>query len=177
MAIGIRRVVAGRDGGISGISFVILYQIRLCRAQDYGGVTAETGAAFRARYPGAAARVEPGLARFSNGMLLVLALVCILELGPAIATLGWTPIVVGIVLTLAALACGRAFAGWHAPVWPAGAVATAMRNPGLALVVAAANRTPPAVTAAVFGYALGLALVVTAFVALRRRREPGGPPD
>ena len=36
MAIGIRRVAAGREGGISGISFVILYQIRLCRAQDYG---------------------------------------------------------------------------------------------------------------------------------------------
>ncbi len=132
------------------------------------------GAAFRARLPLAAARVEPRLARFSNGMLLVLALVCILELGPAIAALGWTPVLVGVVLTLAALACGRAFAGWHSPVWPAGAVATAMRNPGLALVVAAANRTPPAVTAAIFAYALGLALVVTVFVARRRHRTPGG---
>jgi hypothetical protein len=49
MAIGIRRVATGREGGISGISFVILYQLRLCRAEDYGRVTAEPGTAFRAR--------------------------------------------------------------------------------------------------------------------------------
>src|SRR5438128_9207706 len=50
MASGIRRVVAGRGGEISGISFVILYQIRLCRAEDYGRVTAESGTAFRSRF-------------------------------------------------------------------------------------------------------------------------------
>src|SRR6266540_958683 len=50
MASGIRRVAAGRGGEISGISFVILYQIRLCRAEDYGRVTAETGTAFRSRF-------------------------------------------------------------------------------------------------------------------------------
>jgi len=38
-----RRVAAGRGADISGISFVILYQIRLCSAH----VTAETGPAFR----------------------------------------------------------------------------------------------------------------------------------
>src|SRR5262245_30048097 len=46
MAIGSRRE-AGRGGDISGISFVILCQIWLCRAQDYGRVTTETAAAFR----------------------------------------------------------------------------------------------------------------------------------
>jgi hypothetical protein len=39
--------VTGLGGDISGISFVILYQIRLCRAQGYGRITAETGSAFR----------------------------------------------------------------------------------------------------------------------------------
>lgn len=134
------------------------------------------GAVFRARFPVAASRVEPGMSRFSNAMLLALALVCVLELGPAIAALGWMPLIVGVVLTLAALACGRAFAGWHSPVWPAGAVATAMRNPGLALLVASVNRAPPAVTAAIFGYALGLALVVAVFVAQRRRQASDHPP-
>jgi hypothetical protein len=33
---GSRRLAGGRGGGISGISFVILYQIRLCRAFYYG---------------------------------------------------------------------------------------------------------------------------------------------
>ena len=59
-----------------------------------------------------------------------------------------------------ALVIGRAFAGWRSPFWPAGAVATAMRNPGLALVVASVNRAPESVTAAIFGYALGLAVVM-----------------
>jgi len=134
------------------------------------------GAAIRAGAPTLADRIEPRMARLSNWLLLVLAAVCLLELGPAIVALGWTPGVVGGVLTLLALACGRAFAGWHSPVWPAGAVATAMRNPGLALLVATLNHTPPAVTAAIFGYALGLALVIAVFVALRRRHQPDADP-
>ena len=133
------------------------------------------GAGIRAGAPALADRIEPWMARLSNWLLLVLAAVCLLELGPAIAALGWMPGVVGVVLTLLALACGRAFAGWNSPVWPAGAVATAMRNPGLALLVATLNHTPPAVTAAIFGYALGLALVIMVFVA-RRRRSWGGAP-
>lgn len=134
------------------------------------------GAAVRARLPGMALRIEPAMGRLSNLLLLLLALVCLAELGPAIAALGWVPGLAGAMLTLLALACGRAFAGWHAPVWPAGAVATAMRNPGLALLVASVNRAPPAVTAAIFGYALGLALVITAFVARRQRRWPDAGP-
>src|SRR5882757_4100504 len=36
MASGIRRVATDRGEGVSGISFVILYQIRLCSAEYYG---------------------------------------------------------------------------------------------------------------------------------------------
>lgn len=129
------------------------------------------GAGIRARAPAAADRIEPWMRHLSNWLLLALAAVCLFELGPAIAALGFTPGVVGGALTLLALACGRAFAGWNSPVWPAGAVVTAMRNPGLALLVATLNHTPPAVIAAIFGYALGLALVIAAFVALRRRHR------
>jgi hypothetical protein len=42
MAMGTRRVAAGRGADVSGISFVILYQIRLCSAV----VTAGTGLRF-----------------------------------------------------------------------------------------------------------------------------------
>jgi hypothetical protein len=53
-----------------------------------------------------------------------------------------------------------------------------MRNPGLALLIAAVNKMPAGVVAAVFGYALGLALVVAVFVAWqgRRRRQIMVPP-
>lgn len=43
-------------------------------------------------------------------------------------------------------------------------IAAAMRNPGLALVIATVNRTPPEVTAAVIGYALGLGVTIVAFL-------------
>ena len=46
-ASGSRLFAAGRGGGVSGISFVILYQIRLCSAHVTVEFTAETGAAFR----------------------------------------------------------------------------------------------------------------------------------
>jgi cytochrome c biogenesis protein CcdA len=46
-----------------------------------------------------------------------------------------------------------------------------MRNPGLALYIAAVNQAPLTVIAAVFAYALGAAVVITAYM-LRRRRKP-----
>ena len=131
------------------------------------------GAALRAARPAFALRIEPVVARISNYLLLLLAVVCLLVLGPAINALHWVPTMLGVVFTLGALVIGRAFAGWHSPFWPAGAVATAMRNPGLALVVASVNRAPESVTAAIFGYALGLAVVMAVFVA--RRRNDAGP--
>jgi len=59
--------------------------------------------------------------------------------------------------------------GRDAAVRPAAAVAVAMRNPGLALVMATVNRMPPDVTASVIGYALGLGLTIIAFLTWRRR--------
>jgi hypothetical protein len=71
-----------------------------------------------------------------------------------------------------ALLVGTACAGRDAPVRPAGAVAAAMRNPGLALLIATVNKAPAAVTASVFAYALGMALIVTVFVVWRTRTAP-----
>ncbi len=67
-----------------------------------------------------------------------------------------------------ALAVGAAFAWHHADVRPAAAVAAAMRNPGLALTIATVNHAQPAVTAAVIGYALGLAVTIIAFLRWRK---------
>jgi uncharacterized protein (DUF1810 family) len=51
-----------------------------------------------------------------------------------------------------------------------------MRNPGLALLIAAVNHAPSSVTAAVFGYAFGALAVVTAYVMwrVRGRRQRNG---
>jgi len=126
------------------------------------------GAGLRAWRPVLAARLEPRLAMISNVMLLALIVFCIVVLGPRIAALGWAPFAAGVGLTLCALVAGALVAGGDASVWPAAAVAAAMRNPGLALLIATRNAAPPDVTASVFGYALGLAGVIFAFLAWRR---------
>jgi predicted Na+-dependent transporter len=130
------------------------------------------GAAVRLLRPAAAARLQPRLARLSNLMLLALLVACAGVLWPLLLDNGWTPVVAGAVLTVGALGIGAAFAGRDAAARPTAAVATAMRNPGLALLIAAVNHLPASVTAAVFGYALGAAAVVTAFVVHRERRRP-----
>jgi BASS family bile acid:Na+ symporter len=130
------------------------------------------GAALRAARPGLAARLESPLARIGNLLLAALGLLVLVDLPPIIAAVGWTPTIAGVGITTCALALGAAFA-WRDPgVRPAAAIAAAMRNPGLALVIATVNGAQPAVTAAIVGYALGLGLTIIAFLQWRRRRSP-----
>ena len=73
-------------------------------------------------------------------------------------------------MTLCALGVGWAF-DWRDPdARPVAAVAAAMRNPGLALVIATLNRAPPEVTATLIGYALGLGVTLLVFLQWRQRR-------
>jgi BASS family bile acid:Na+ symporter len=129
------------------------------------------GAALRARRPAFAARIEPGVARISNGLILVISVLVLFDLPGIIGDVGWLPTVAGIAMTVCALAIGAAFAGRDLEVRPAAAVAAAMRNPGLALVIATVNRFPPGVVQAVIGYTLGMGLVIFAFLQWRRRRH------
>jgi predicted Na+-dependent transporter len=127
------------------------------------------GAALRAFRPALAERIQSGLARASNLMLLAVALVLLVVLRGMLQEIGWMPFIAGAGLSACALIVGAAFAGRDAPVRPAGAVAAAMRNPGLAMLIAAVNKLPALVIASVFAYTLGLALVVTLFVVWQGR--------
>lgn len=128
------------------------------------------GAALRAWRPGMAARLEDPLARVTNPALIAVAVLLLAVLWPRLAEIGWAPFVAGAGLTACALALGAACA-WHDPAArPVAAVAAAMRNPGLALLIATVNGMPPGVVASVIGYTLGAALVVTAFVVWQGRR-------
>ncbi|HTP97756.1 MAG TPA: bile acid:sodium symporter [Casimicrobiaceae bacterium] len=128
------------------------------------------GAALRVWRPSIAAKLEGPLARIGNLLLAVMGLMILVDMPPLIAAVGWTPMIAGVVMTVCALGVGAAFA-WRDPaVRPAAAVAAAMRNPGLALVIATLNRMPAGVTAAVIGYALGLAVTIIAYLQWRKRR-------
>jgi BASS family bile acid:Na+ symporter len=129
------------------------------------------GAALRAVLPALAAKLEAPLGRIGNLLLLALGIVVLVDMPVIIGTVGWTPTLAGVGITLCALAVGAAFA-WRDPeVRPVAAIAAAMRNPGLALVIATVNNAPPAVTASVIGYALGLGLTIICFLQWRKRRS------
>lgn len=127
------------------------------------------GAGLRAVRPGLAARVEAPLARVGNLLLVLLGVMVLVDLPPIVRAVGWTPMVAGVGITVCALALGAAFAWRDVAVRPAAAIAAAMRNPGLALVIATVNRAPPDVTAAVIGYAVGLGITIVAYLQWRKR--------
>src|SRR5262249_26117000 len=80
------------------------------------------GAALRAFKPALAARIEPGLARASNLMLVALALVLLVVLWRLLEEVGWAPFAAGAALSACALLVGAAFAGTDSQARPAGAV-------------------------------------------------------
>jgi BASS family bile acid:Na+ symporter len=131
------------------------------------------GAALRAWRPGLAAALEPRTARLGNVLLMLLGVMALVDLPSILRQIGWMPSVAGFAMTIAALAVGAAFAGRDAAVRPAAAVAAAMRNPGLALLIATLNRAPPGVTEAIIGYAIGLAIAIIAFLQWRKRADAG----
>jgi len=122
------------------------------------------GAALRAWRPLAAERIESRLARLGSVLLLLLAILALVDLPSIIGRIGWMPSAAGFAMTVVALAVGAVFAGRDAEVRPAAAVAAAMRNPGLALLIATLNRAPPAVSEAIIGYAIGLAIAMILFL-------------
>lgn len=126
------------------------------------------GAAWRAVQPRLAARVQGPLARVGNGLLVVLLIGLLVDLPDLLSIVGWTPMVAGLLVTAGALAVGTAFAWRDAEVRPTAAIAAAMRNPGLAIVIATVNRASAEVTASVLGYALGLSVALTAYLLWRR---------
>ncbi len=127
------------------------------------------GAALRAWRPALAQRLEPRAGRIGNLLLVLLGVMALVDLPSILRQIGWIPSVAGFFMTIVALAVGSAFAGRDAEVRPAAAVAAAMRNPGLALLIATLNRAPPGVTEAIIGYAIGLAIAIVLYLQWRKR--------
>jgi BASS family bile acid:Na+ symporter len=128
------------------------------------------GLAIRAIRPSLGAWLEPRLARLSNILLLILAAVCLYVLWPLLVATGWMPAIAGVILTAGSLAVGSAFAWRDAAARPQGAIAAAMRNPGLALYIAAVNHAAAGVIASVFAFAMGATVVITAYIVWRTQR-------
>jgi len=168
LSVAILSVVFNKDFSVSPLD--VARQVFISQLLPLG-----LGAAYRAFRPESATRIEPCLARIVNVLLIGLLVTLVIVLWPLIREGGGVPFAAGIGLTCCALLVGAACAGRDAAARPAGAVAAAMRNPGLALLIAAVNKTPATVIAAIFGYALGMVAVVTLFVAWQSRRNTTRP--
>jgi bile acid:Na+ symporter, BASS family len=127
------------------------------------------GATLRWWRPILAGRLEPRMARVGNLLLLALGAMALIDLPSIMAQIGWMPTVAGFAMTIIALAIGAVSAGHDAAIRPAAAVAAAMRNPGLALLIATLNHASPTVTAGIIGYAIGLAIAIIMFLEWRKR--------
>jgi predicted Na+-dependent transporter len=126
--------------------------------------------------PATTSRIEPGLNRLSGLLLGVLVLLALIDLAPVVQRSGpWAALAIMIVTALV-LAAGHCLGGPEPATRTATAIASAMRNPGLALLVSTLNDAPAQVNATVLAYLVISALTVLAYIFWRRRTARSEPP-
>jgi BASS family bile acid:Na+ symporter len=128
------------------------------------------GILIRYRRPTAAAWLESKLARIATGLLLLLAVLAIIDIGQVVVNAGPRIVLAIATVTALALAAGHLLGGPDPATRTAVAISSAIRNPGLALLVATLNAAPPEITATVLTYLVVSAVAVIPYVAWRRRR-------
>ncbi len=119
--------------------------------------------------PALAARAETGVSRAATILLLALALLALVDTWHVVVGAGLRAVLCVVLVTVLALAVGHALGGPDAQTRTAVAISSAVRNPGLALVVATVNNAPPAVMATVLAYLVISAFTVLPYVFWRRR--------
>jgi BASS family bile acid:Na+ symporter len=127
------------------------------------------GILVRRLLPGPSARFGARLSRLAQVLLVGLMVLALVNVGP-VALGAESRVGFGIVaVTVLALAVGHALGGPDPQTRTAVAIASALRNPGLALLVATVNDAHPAVMRTVLVYLVVAALTVLPFVFWRRR--------
>ena len=121
------------------------------------------------RRPALALGAEPVLARLGNALFAVLAIVIVADVWNTAIGVGLPAIGCALALALASIGIGLLLGRPDPETRPAMAVISAMRNPGLALLLASANRAAPGVIAMILAYLLCSAAVVITYVIWRRR--------
>jgi BASS family bile acid:Na+ symporter len=128
----------------------------------------------RRLFAGQAAWLEPRLNRLGRGLLIALVALALIDIWQVVIGAGPRVTIAIAIVTALALAAGHLLGGPDPATRTATAISSAVRNPGLALLVATLNAAPPAITAAVLAYFAIAALTVIPYVAWRRRA--GGAP-
>ena len=101
----------------------------------------------------------------AGAVLLIVAITSIVvDLPYSVVATHPRPIVVAVATTIAALFLGHLVGGPRLEVRHAIAIAGAMRNVGLALLIATINRTPPVVEVIILSYGITAIVVVAVYI-------------
>ena len=135
------------------------------------------GISFRHAAPQAVKWLQPKLAPLATGLLLILIPLAIFNIWEVVIGENWRVIVAVVLITLLALALGHLLGGPDPATRTATAIASAARNPGLALLVASLNSAQPQVIAAVLAYFIISAISALPYVIWRRQliSQPSNP--
>jgi predicted Na+-dependent transporter len=100
-----------------------------------------------------------------GAVLLIVAITSIVvDLPYSVVATHPRPIVVALITTIAALIVGHLMGGQLPDARHSIAIIGAMRNVGLALLIATLNRTPPAVSVIIISYGIAAILIVTIYI-------------
>lgn len=122
--------------------------------------------------PVAAQRVEPVIRRVAAVLLILFLVVTLGAIGSLVLAAAPGTGVAALIVTTIALAVGHVLGGPDEDTRRAVALMCAIRNVGLALLVASANQAPPELLSTLFAYMLWTGLFVTPYVIWRRRVHP-----
>lgn len=134
------------------------------------------GAACAIRFPLLAARVARPLLRASAVLLLVIVGLVLWQVGPKLPALGVAAFAASALLAASAIGLGHWAGGPAADTRTTSAILCAMRNPGIALLVASTNRLPETAKLVVIAHVLMTALLLFLYLALWRWRALVSPP-
>ena len=130
------------------------------------------GALTRQSWAAGAAWLEPRLRLVASLLLILLTVLALVNVWQIVIGAGVRVAIAVVAVTSLALAAGHALGGPDAATRTATAISSAMRNTGLALLVATINEASPAIVATVLAYFVLSALTVIPYVIWRRRTAP-----
>jgi BASS family bile acid:Na+ symporter len=127
------------------------------------------GMALRHYSAAISARIEPRLRRIASVLLVATVALVMISLWGIMASTRALVLAAIALTTVATLAVGHLLGGPEPAMRTAVAIASAARNPGLALLVATQNQAPPAIVATILAYLVVSVVTIGPYVAWRRR--------
>ena len=143
---------------------VLARQVFLAQLLPIGG-----GAICAAVFPTVAARLVGPMLRMSGVGLLIVAALLLWQFGPLLPALGAAPIAASALLAASAIGLGHWVGGPDEDTRITSAIVCALRNPGIALLVASANGMPAMATHMVLAHVVVTAILLLAYLFFRRR--------